>query len=157
MRADRLLSIMMLLQARGRLTARALAQELEVSERTIYRDVIALSTAGIPVYTEKGPGGGIALIDSKGQTLESNPTLQAMLGYSGAELRRMPFEKLARRSSSTSESTTRAPRSAKASAVAGVHTLTARAVDPVDGDADSGPKESGWCRMSGFRPKGRKR
>lgn len=64
MRADRLLSILMLLQDRGRLTARGLAVELEVSERTIYRDMVALSTAGVPVYAERGPGGGCSLIDS---------------------------------------------------------------------------------------------
>lgn len=64
MRADRLLSLLMLLQARGRMTARELAGELEVSERTIYRDVEALSTAGVPVYGEAGPEGGYALIDS---------------------------------------------------------------------------------------------
>ena len=69
MRADRLLSILMLLQARGRLTARKLAEELEVSERTIYRDLDALSGAGVPVYTERGPGGGCALIDSYRTTL----------------------------------------------------------------------------------------
>ena len=63
MRADRLLSMLMLLQTRGRLTARQLANELEVSERTIYRDVVALSSAGIPVYTEDGPGGGISLLE----------------------------------------------------------------------------------------------
>ncbi len=63
MRADRLLSILMLLQSRGRMTAEYLASELEVSERTIYRDLIALSSAGVPVYSERGPGGGIALID----------------------------------------------------------------------------------------------
>jgi predicted DNA-binding transcriptional regulator YafY len=63
MRADRLLSILMLLQSRGRMTAGGLAQELEVSERTIYRDINALSYAGVPVYTERGPGGGIALIE----------------------------------------------------------------------------------------------
>ena len=64
MRADRLLSLLMLLQTRGRLTASQLATELEVSERTIYRDVIALSAAGIPVYTEGGHGGGISLVES---------------------------------------------------------------------------------------------
>jgi predicted DNA-binding transcriptional regulator YafY len=69
MRADRLLSIMMLLQTRGRQTAQQLAGELEVSERTIYRDMEALSMAGIPVYAERGPGGGCALLDSYRTTL----------------------------------------------------------------------------------------
>jgi predicted DNA-binding transcriptional regulator YafY len=54
----------MLLQARGRMTAQELAQELEVSERTIYRDINALSVSGVPVYAESGPGGGCALLDS---------------------------------------------------------------------------------------------
>jgi predicted DNA-binding transcriptional regulator YafY len=63
MRADRLLKMMLILQTRGRQTARSLAAELEVSERTVYRDVVALSISGIPIYTEKGPGGGIQLID----------------------------------------------------------------------------------------------
>ncbi|GCE47712.1 WYL domain-containing protein [Thermosporothrix hazakensis] len=62
MRADRLLSILMLLQSKGRMTAQELAQRLEVSERTIYRDLEALDTAGVPIYTERGPGGGISLI-----------------------------------------------------------------------------------------------
>jgi predicted DNA-binding transcriptional regulator YafY len=61
MRADRLLSIMMLLQARGKMTTRALADELGVSRRTILRDVDALSYAGIPLYTDGGHGGGVAL------------------------------------------------------------------------------------------------
>jgi predicted DNA-binding transcriptional regulator YafY len=64
MRADRLLSILMMMQVRGRLTARQLATELEVSERTIYRDMLALDTAGVPVCSETGPNGGFSLIES---------------------------------------------------------------------------------------------
>jgi len=63
MRADRLIAILMLLQSRGRMTARELANELEVTERTIYRDINALCYSGVPVYTERGPGGGISLIE----------------------------------------------------------------------------------------------
>lgn len=63
MRADRLLSILLLLQNRGRMTAQELARQLEVSERTIYRDMEALGIAGIPVYAERGPGGGCSLMD----------------------------------------------------------------------------------------------
>ena len=69
MRADRLLSILMLLQARGQLTAQELARELEVSERTIYRDIDALTFSGVPVYAEHGQGGGYALLDSYRTTL----------------------------------------------------------------------------------------
>ena len=64
MRADRLLSLLMLLQTRGKMTAQALAQELEVSERTIYRDIDALCTSGVPIYGEAGLDGGYALLDS---------------------------------------------------------------------------------------------
>lgn len=69
MRADRLLSLLMLLQTRGRMSASQLARELEVCERTIYRDIVALSTAGVPVYAEAGPDGGYQLLDSYRTTL----------------------------------------------------------------------------------------
>jgi predicted DNA-binding transcriptional regulator YafY len=64
MRADRLLSLLILLQTRGRMSAAQLASELEVCERTIYRDIVALSTAGVPVYGEVGPSGGYQILDS---------------------------------------------------------------------------------------------
>ncbi len=63
MRADRLLALLLLLQTRGRVTAQSLSKRLEVSERTIYRDLVSLSMAGVPVYAERGPGGGWSLLE----------------------------------------------------------------------------------------------
>ncbi|MEW1908078.1 YafY family protein [Kitasatospora sp. NPDC085895] len=63
MRASRLVSLLLLLQNRGRLTAEQLAEELEVSVRTVYRDVQALAAAGIPLYGEAGHEGGYRLVD----------------------------------------------------------------------------------------------
>src|SRR5579871_1209354 len=62
MRADRLLSILMTLQLRARTTAAELAEQLEVSERTIYRDIAALERSGVPIATERGRSGGLRLI-----------------------------------------------------------------------------------------------
>jgi predicted DNA-binding transcriptional regulator YafY len=63
MRASRLLSILITLQLQGRVSARELARQFEVSKRTIYRDVEELSAAGVPVYAEHGAAGGFALLD----------------------------------------------------------------------------------------------
>jgi predicted DNA-binding transcriptional regulator YafY len=88
-RSDRLLSILMLLQSRGRVAAAELAGRLEVSVRTIYRDVEALSAAGVPVYTERGRHGGIELLpgyrtDMTGLTRDEARALFVLTTQGGA-------------------------------------------------------------------------
>jgi predicted DNA-binding transcriptional regulator YafY len=80
MRADRLLSLMLLLNSRGRMTARELAAELEVSERTVYRDIDALCAAGVPLYTQPGTNGGISLDEHYRVSLTglSRPEVQSL-------------------------------------------------------------------------------
>src|SRR5215212_10848465 len=63
MRAGRLLNLVLILQQRGRATAAELAERLEVAERTVMRDIDALSGAGVPVYSIRGPGGGFQLLE----------------------------------------------------------------------------------------------
>lgn len=92
MKSSRLLSILLLLQARGRMTAEDLAAEFEVSVRTIHRDIDQLSYAGIPVYAERGRQGGFRLLDGYQTKLtgldadEAGALLLAGLGPALADL-----------------------------------------------------------------------
>ncbi len=88
-RADRLVAALLILQARGRVTAAGLAEELEISERTARRDLEALAMAGIPVYSQAGRGGGWSLLggartDLSGLTAAEARTLFLVAGPSAA-------------------------------------------------------------------------
>jgi len=83
MRAGRLVTLLLLLERRGRLTATELATELEVSERTVLRDVEALSGAGVPVFAIRGPGGGYELLEGTGTALSEPGTWQPMARRAG--------------------------------------------------------------------------
>ncbi|MFC8427103.1 helix-turn-helix transcriptional regulator [Streptomyces sp. NPDC057253] len=94
MRADRLLSLLLHLQSRGQMTARQLAVELEVSVRTVYRDLEALGAAGVPVVASGGPGGGCRLMEGwrsplLGISAEEATALLAVASGSG------PLERIA--------------------------------------------------------------
>lgn len=92
MRASRLLTIQMLLQTRGRMSAQALAEVLEVSVRTLYRDVDQLTAAGVPIYAEQGRNGGFQLMEGWKTTLtgftasESQAVFMSGLAGPAAEL-----------------------------------------------------------------------
>lgn len=73
MRAGRLLSLLLVLQNGGRITARELAEQLGVSERTVLRDIDALAAAGAPVFGVRGPGGGFEMLDTFNQTVPPLP------------------------------------------------------------------------------------
>lgn len=86
MRAGRLLRLLMLLQQRGRATAAELADELQVSERTVLRDLEVLGGSGVPIYATRGRGGGFQLLDTDDRPA---PPMPAGLVPSQGRLRRV--------------------------------------------------------------------
>ncbi len=91
MRADRLLAFLLLLQTRGRMTAQELAVNLEVSERTIYRDITALGTAGVPIFAERGPGGGVSLVENYRSDLTGLKKDEVQALFKGFLLKKLLF------------------------------------------------------------------
>jgi predicted DNA-binding transcriptional regulator YafY len=85
-RAGRLLRLVLILQDGRRHTAHDLAEHLQVSQRTVLRDIDTLSTAGVPVYATRGPNGGFQLLDTFQRTMRSVPT---GLTAAGGQLRRV--------------------------------------------------------------------
>lgn len=87
-RASRLVTLLFVLQRRRAATAAELAVELEVSERTIYRDVAALTEAGVPIWTEPGPTGGIRLVEGWRTRLDglTAPEAAAILGVAAPQV-----------------------------------------------------------------------
>jgi predicted DNA-binding transcriptional regulator YafY len=86
-RAGRLVALMLLLQRRGRATAAQLAEELEVSPRTILRDIDELSGAGVPVFAVRGPGGGFELLEGFDAELPEPAAGRTVTGTRGAARR----------------------------------------------------------------------
>ncbi len=88
MRSQRLVSCMLLLQGKPRVTARKLAESLEVSVRTVYRDIEALSEAGVPVHMERGPLGGVVLADDYRRALAqfTNEELQTLFAAAASPM-----------------------------------------------------------------------
>ncbi|WP_380170737.1 helix-turn-helix transcriptional regulator [Kineococcus sp. DHX-1] len=113
MRADRLLSLLFLLQTHGRCTAPDLARRLEVSTRTVLRDVEALSAAGVPVWTERGRGGGISLVENWRTDVTGFTTAEARALFSGSsgtgDPQRPAWESAVRKLLAATPATQRAP------------------------------------------------